>query len=226
MHMRQFYYRCVGFGTRFESAAGLSPGFERSRAHPGHLHDNELAADVGSECVFDPDGLRVLDHHFRSSDAGPSASALVLQYAGQVRAWGESLGENPVWLITHQTPDFDAYCSLYLARKILEGEITPVPVPECWDWFNPAPALWPSSQRWVMLLAAYASAVDHCKTFRCPAEKRIHAVLYAALKRGRELGPGAVSFFEAVRETIEQRGLNPLFDSLFDQRSEFGPELD
>jgi hypothetical protein len=129
-------------------------------------------------------------------------------------------------LITHQAPDFDAYCSLYLARKILEGEITPVPIPERWDWFNPAQTLGPSSQRWPMLLAAYASAVDHGKPLRCQAEKRIHAVLYAALRRGRELGPGAVSFFDAVREVIEHRGLNPLFDSLFDQRSEFGPELD
>jgi hypothetical protein len=40
------------------------------------------------------------------------------------------------------------------------------------------------------------------------------------------LGPGAVRFFDAVREVIEQRGLNPLFESLFDQRSEFEPELD
>jgi hypothetical protein len=129
-------------------------------------------------------------------------------------------------LITHQAPDFDAYCTLYLARKILEGRDHAGSIPERWDWFNPPPTLGPSSQRWPMLLAAYASAVDHCKPLRWQADKRIHAVLYAALRRGRQLGPGAVSFFDAVREVIEHRGLNPLFDSLFDQRSEFGPELD
>jgi hypothetical protein len=226
MHGLEFYYRRVGFGTGFKSVVGTAPGSEQNRAHPEQLYSNELVADVGSTCVFDSSDLRVLDHHFRSENLVPSASALVLQYANQIRSWGESLNVPAVWLVTHESPDFDAFCSLYLARKVLEREITPPQIPKGWDWFNPEPSLLPAEHRWPMLLGAYATAVDYCKPLRCPADRRIHAVLYAALYRGRQLGAGVLTFFDAVRDAIENRGLNPMFDLLFDERSEFAPELE
>jgi len=248
--MFKFKYREVGFGTRFN----LVSGFRNSRESPGSLFENELVADVGGACLGWSDCTRpILDHHFYRGDGAqyPSAAAAILHQASGIiahfRSLQDRLGENAeVWLVTHSAPDFDAYCSLFLARALLSGEIPTAGWDELgvhpggWmefpeskakiDWYEPRVAYLRENQRehrWPILLAAYASAVDNCKPIRCSRASALHAVLYAAKERQRPLEDGALRFFVAARDAIRgQRQLNPLTDALFDNDSEFAPELE
>ena len=248
--MFSFKYRLVGFGTRFNPVSG----FRNNRESPGSLFENELVADVGGTCLGLPDCTRpILDHHFHREDKAqyPSAAAAVLHQARWITAYFQSLqdrlGENgEVWLVTHAGPDFDAYCSLFLARALLSGEIPTAGWeelkvhPEGWmefpeskakiDWYEPRVANLREDQkehRWPILLAAYASAVDNCKPIRCSRASALHSVLYAAQARQRPLEDGAMRFFLAARNAIRgPRQLNPLTDSLFDKDSEFASELE
>jgi hypothetical protein len=96
------------------------------------------------------------------------------------------------------------------------------------NWYRPTHSALTESDpaRWAMLLAAYAACVDNCKHIPAPRATRLHSVLYAAIERGRSVEPdGLKSFFDQARVAISERGLNPLFDSLFDNTSQFAPEL-
>ncbi len=112
---KSFKYRFVRFGTHFVSAPGVrdNPGDE-----PAALHENELAVDVGNVCWgLDDETLSVLDHHFRRTDGQfPSAAAAVLHNAKRIheRFAGR---DGEIWLVSHQKPDFDAFCAMYLARR-------------------------------------------------------------------------------------------------------------
>ena len=244
-----FRYRCVPYGTGFKPVPGLRTG----PGDPGLLFENELAADVGGVCLgWQGCGRPILDHHFHRAGQYPSAAAAVLHQAHRIAAYFRPFlaGADAVpaiWLATHADPDFDALCSLFLARALLAGEIQAqgwdrlglhpegwedVAVPEGrepWkiDWFEPFVAHLPPEQRWPILLAAYASRVDNSKPLSCLRQSALHAVLYAAKVRQRPLPDGAEAFFQAARELMAgPRALNPLTDALFDAASPYAPELE
>ena len=116
--MPQFHYRQVGFGTRFE----LASGFRNNDEYPASLFENELVADVGGLCLGWKECARpILDHHFlREDDAQYPAPP----QPSSTRPTGLTLisrnfrlplgGTKKIWLVTHENPDFDAYCSLFL----------------------------------------------------------------------------------------------------------------
>lgn len=240
----QFRYRFVPFGTRFVSAAGLRR--ENGDRCPAHeLFENELAADVGGVCWGDAgEPLAVLDHHFyRDAGQFPAAAAAVLHHATRIRDKFAGQYET-VWLVTHRNPDFDAFASLYLARCLLAGNLPAegwVELglrPDGWhaarneiDWFRPQTANVPPDRRWAVLVAAEASRVDKCRPPQCPAQSTLHAVLYAALQRGRDYASetsGACEFFDEVRHWLsrpEGPRLDPFFDSVLQQSALFAPEL-
>ncbi len=246
--MPQFHYRQVGFGTRFE----LASGFRNNGENPASLFENELVADVGGLCLgWKECALPIFDHHFfREDDAQyPSAAAAILHQAHWINAYFEKLqarlgGTKEIWLVTHENRDFDAYCSLFLARAVLNGEIPASDWdelglhPEGWkefadksgrkiNWYEPCVVQLPPERRWPILLAAYASRVDNCKPITCPRKYALHAVLYAAKARQRPLEEGALWFFQATRDQIVgSKRLNPLTDALFDTNSDFKPELE
>jgi hypothetical protein len=202
-----FKYRYVGFGTNFEFAAGLR--FDRE-TNPRSLHANEIALDVGNVCWgYNGEPLAVIDHHFERPGQFSSASAAVLHNSELI---GEKFGtgqDGLIWLVTHVQPDFDAFCSMYLARAVIERNFG-------------------AGSRWPTLLADYASHVDSGRRIVCPKHRALHSVLYAALLRGRAYlseTSGATEFFEHAKEAIEKKGLNPLFDSIFEGSDCFRPEL-
>ncbi len=236
-------YRYVGYGTYFHEARG------RSRIEgtfdPATLHDNELAVDVGGAC-WGHDGVDrpVLDHHFfRQAGQFPSAAAAVLHNAEKVAALGQK-AEGDFWFVTHRDPDFDAFCAMYLARRLMDGA---VPAdgwpdfglrPEGWlggagevDWFGPKTDGWPSERRWPVLLASYAAFVDNCRRLKCPGNRSLHSVLYAAVHRrggGYGAADGACGFFDEVARLLADAGpgaLDPLADSVLEGSAEFAPEL-
>jgi len=230
---KRFLYSYKPFGTPFSSECPLEYG--------------ELATDVGGRCLaYDGEQSLAIDHHFHRPNNFPSASAAVLHLAPIILDRLKTCEQ--VKLITHQNPDFDAFCSLYLVRRILEGAI---PVdgwkeygvhPDSWDkvilpgkdakpserkidWFAHNLKFFPPERRMPVLLAVYASMVDQCKSLHCDRRTALHSILYAGAARGRDWeSDGGYSFFRAVEERIQQ-GLNPLFDSLFDDRTEYAPEL-
>ena len=96
------------------------------------------------------------------------------------------------------------------------------------DWFDPNLHPLPATQRWALLLAGYASIVDNCRHLPCPRQRALHSVLYAALKRGRDYlnqTSGAREFFDQVKTSLQQKQLNPKFDSVLESSSLFAPEL-
>lgn len=241
------HLRFVPFGTRFTTSADPRTG-------PGHppstvLCANEIVVDVGGVCHGYEDETRLIfDHHFaRGEDNFPSASAAVLHHAADIA--DRLAGQPEIWIVTHVNPDFDALCAAYLAGAIFRLEtggralLAPDSLaehclsPAGWrdgikpdgsvvrrlNWFQPQvrrdhPA------RWAILLAAYASCVDQGKRLHPPRTGRLHSVLYAAMWRGRPLEDGLRGVFDAARTAMNDRGLSPLFDPLFDADPDFAPE--
>lgn len=244
----EFRYRYVDFGMVFSARTGERPDGDRN--DPNVLFDNELAVDVGGICWgHSGEPLQVIDHHFYRQGQLPSASAAVLHKAQLIRDRFGSR-DSVIFLVSHTQPDFDAFCSMYLARWIIEAGDGPQGWeafglhPEGWfdtvrpgpngrtfqkiDWFNPDLTCVPKGLHWQILLASYASHLDHSRRISCPKNRALHSILYAAIKRGRSYlnnVSGATEFFDEVRETLEKRGLSPLFDSILEESSRFQPEL-
>ena len=243
-----FHYRFVDYGTSFHKAEGLR---EDAGGDPTALHSNELATDVGAVCIgYHGEDRTVVDHHFfRERGQFPSASAAVLHNAKALRKRFANHSGN-FWLVTHRLPDFDAYCSLYLARWLLVEPQVADDYVQKWenagvklleggwfggrdeiDWFKPDVSSLPSEIRWPILLAAYAACVDNSKRITCPRDRTLHSILYAAEVRCRDLqSDGAISFFNAVRTALtgaerDTPARNPLFDSVLEGNKEFEPEL-
>ena len=240
----RFRYRYVGFGTGFSAAAAPRIVTRADERDQGFLCENELAVDVGGVCwghggVDQP----VIDHHFHRADGGqfPSAAAAVLHLAPRiVDRFGGMDGD--LCLVTHREPDFDAFCAMYLARCLFEGNIPSAGwdhyglKPHGWsqgkdeiDWFQPRLNGLPPKYRWPVLLAAYAACVDNGRQLACPRSRSLHSILYAAIVRGRDYlneDSGALEFFQEVTRNIEDpaRGLNPLIDSVLERSETFAPE--
>jgi len=237
-----FRYRYVDFATVFTGAPGIR-GAENGTESPGTLYANELVTDVGGTCWDRNEPLSIIDHHFTRDNQFPSASAAVLHKAGLIREKFSTQQNEVIWLVTHKQPNFDAFCSLYLARWIVEEPDAPVdwepyglhhdgwldcPSHSKIHWFDPDIDAVPAWQRWALLLASYASVVDNARRLACPRQRALHSVLYAALKRGRDYlndTSGAREFFAEVRASLEQKQLNPMFDSVLEGSSQFAPEL-
>jgi hypothetical protein len=244
-----FKYRYVGFGTRFNSAEGLRSLGDAAR-EPGLLHANEIAVDVGggnwSGAASDP---AVIDHHTYREDQFPSAAAGVLHHGEMIRRRFSGTDWPVVWLVTHREADFDSLAAMYLCRWLIldpkadcDWEQAGLD-PQGWrdvvdparpnslirrfDWFKPDLARFPEGVRWAVLLASYASHVDHARRIFCPRAQALHSVLYAGLVRGRDYrneDGGALELFDEARRAFES-GLNPLFDPIFGEGTKFGPEL-
>ena len=120
----QFRYRFVNFGTSFSVARG-NRASQAGQERPAFLYENELAVDVGGiTWGYGDEQQSVLDHHSVRPNQFPSASAAVLH---NVRRIHEKFGKSDsdvIWLVTHRQPDFDAFCSTYLARSILCDQST------------------------------------------------------------------------------------------------------
>jgi hypothetical protein len=236
-----FRYRYVDFGTVFVGDP-RSRETDDSAESPGTLFANELATDVGGTCWGANEPLPVIDHHFPHDGQFPCATAAVLHKAPLIRQrFGNRSGA--LWLVTHHEPDFDALCSMYLARWIVEDPTAGTNCedaglhPEGWvdlparqriNWISPDLSAVPPEHRWAFLLASYASVLETRHRVSCPRERALRSILYAALKRGRDYlnaTSGATEFFDEVRLVIQQQQLNPVFDSVLEGSATFGPEL-
>lgn len=237
-----FRYRFVDFGTAFTTGEGTR-GEKQGSESPCTLFANELVTDVGGSCFSGDDQPAILDHHFRRDAQFPAASAAVLHKAKLVRSrFGKQDGV--FWLVTHKQPDFDAFCSMYLARWILEDPNAIVDWQECglhpdgWadfterrkiNWFAPDLHKVGAERRWPLLMASYASIVDNGQHFPCPRSRALHSILYAALARGRDYlseTSGATELFDEIKTAIRDRKRNPIFDSVLEGSREFAPELE
>ena len=234
-----FRYRYVDFGTSF-TGDPRECGLDASGDSPETLSANAMAVDVGGTCWDSNEPLAIIDHHFPRESQFPSASAAVLHKANQIR---ERFARRAVvWLVTHKEPDFDAFCSMYLARWIIETPELPDLQqyglhPNGWldlehrqkiYWFNPDLAAVPAEHRWAFLLAGYSSALESRRHIACPPQRALRSILYAAIKRGRSYlseASGATEFFDAVKTVLQQHQLNPVFDSVLEQSTLFAPEL-
>ncbi len=234
-----FRYRYVDFGTSF-TGDPRERGSESSTDSPGTLFANALAVDVGGTCWGVNEPLSIIDHHFHRESQFPSATAAVLHKASQIRE--RFANRDVVWLVTHKEPDFDAFCSMHLARWIIETPNLPdwrqyglhpdgwldLPPRQKIYWFNPDLAAVPAEHRWAFLLASYASALETRRHIACPPRRALRSILYAALKRGRDYlseTSGAAEFFNEVKSVLQQHQLNPVFDSVLEQSALFAPEL-
>jgi hypothetical protein len=234
-----FRYRYVDFSTVFTGDPQLR-GAESGADAPGTLFANEIALDVGRTCWGLAEPLAIIDHHFAQDGQFPSTTAAVLHKSGLIHQKFTTQAEGIVWLVTHKEPDFDAFCSMYLARWIIERDAAmnwePYGLhPDGWldlngqrriDWFDPDLGVVPAEHRWALLLAGYASRLNNNRPILCPRPRAIHSVLYAALKRGRDyLANGAQEFFAEVQTRLRQGQLNPVFDSVLQDSTQFAPEL-
>jgi hypothetical protein len=236
-----FRYRFVDFGAAFTAAEGIRAEKQGSDS-PYSLFANELVTDVGGSCFSGNDQLPILDHHFRRDAQFPAASAAVLHKAKLIRDRFANL-DGVFWLVTHKQPDFDAFCSMYLARWILEDPTAIVDWQDCglhpdgWadsterrkiKWFAPDLHEVSAERRWPLLMASYASIVDNGQHFPCPRSRGFHSILYAALARGRDYlseTSGATELFDEIKAAINDRKRNPIFDSVLEGSREFAPEL-
>jgi hypothetical protein len=239
-----FRYRFIDFATVFTGDSRLR-GVNSAAESPGTLFSNELATDVGGTCFGTNEPLAVIDHHFSCEGQFPSASAAVLHKAQLIRDRFAQPEFDVLWLVTHRQPDFDAFCSMYLARWIIENSHAPIDWasyglhPEGWlnppdgptkkiDWLNPDLSHVPPEHRWPLLLASFASLLDSRRRISCPRQRALHSILDAALKRGRDYlsdTSGATEFFDEARASILQEHLNPIFDSVLEGSALFAPEL-
>lgn len=220
----QIRYRYVAYGTRFVPSEGARTGLEQAAEL---LFENEAAADVGG--VFWKDGRPVIDHHFAKEGQFPSGCAAVLNSAEQVYGWWENCrGQfGDVWLVTHINPDFDAFASLYLIRSLGEWAGFELGKRRTMDWFSMPRGAADPEVRWRLALAVTASLSDSCRRFGCHKTQSSPAVLYAALRRGRELNSsGAEILFRHFRDAVAVQGMNPVTDAIFEHAAEFAPEVE
>lgn len=239
--VRDFRYRYVDFGTSF-TGDPQSRAASGAAESPGTLFANELATDSGGTCWGVNEPLAVIDHHFLRDAQFPCAAAAVLHKAPLIRErFSQSSGV--VWLVTHHEPDFDAFCSMYLARWIIEDPSATASWeaaglhPDGWldlptrrkiNWLSPDLSAVPPEHRWAFLLASYASVLETRHRVSCPPKRALRSILYAALKRGRDylnVTSGASEFFDEVRAVLQQQRLNPVFDSVLESSTLFAPEL-
>ncbi len=236
-----FRYRYVDIGTVFTGDPRARDA-ERGDDAPATLFVNELACDVGGTCWGENEPLAIVDHHLAAKDQFPSASAAVLHKAHLI-CGRFAQRDDVVWLVTHKQPDFDAFCSMYLARGIVESGDTAVDWrryglhPDGWfdlpdrsrfDWLHPDWNAVPREHRWALLLASYASMIEQRRHISCPRQRTLRSVLYAALQRGRDylsITSGTTEFFDAVKSALQLKQLNPVFDSVLEDNAEFAPEL-
>ncbi|HKD84685.1 MAG TPA: hypothetical protein VKB58_08050 [Terriglobales bacterium] len=234
-------YRYVDFGTVF-TGDPRTRSVDAASESPGTLFANELAVDVGGTCWGPNEPLVVLDHR-ASATQFPSATAAVLHKANRIRERFTQSTFEVIWLVTHQEPDFDAFCSMYLARWIIESPDAALDWqsyglnPDGWldladkpkiDWFHLDLNRVPKEHRWPMLLAAYASYLDGRRPISCPRQRALHSILWAAMKCGRDYlneSSGATEFFDEVRSCLLADELNPIFDSVLEGSTRFAPEL-
>ncbi len=237
-----FRYRFVDFGAAFTGAEGIRSEKQGSDS-PYRLFANELVTDVGGICFSGDGQLAILDHHFRRDAQFPAASAAVLHKAKLIRN-RFARQDGVFWLVTHKQPDFDAFCSMYLARWILEDPTAIVDWQDCglhpdgWEdfneqrkikWFAPDLHGVSAERRWPLLMASYASIVDNGQHFPCPRSRALHSILYAALARGRDYlceTSGATELFDEIKVAIRDHKRNPIFDSVLEDSREFAPELE
>jgi len=239
-----FRYRYVDFGIVFTGDHRVRDAGAAANS-PATLFANELATGVGGTCWGSNQPLPIINHHFSGDGQFPSASAAVLHKAQLIRDRFAQQESDLLWLVTHKSPDFDAFCSMYLARWIIEppGAIVDWQAyglhPDGWldppykpirriDWFNPDLSRVPSEHRWPLLLASFASALDSRRRVSCPRQRGLNSILWAALKRGRDYlseTSGATEFFDQVRASLLQNNLNPIFDSVLGGSAVFAPEL-
>ena len=235
-----FRYRYVDLGTVFTGHSGRRDA-ESGADSPATLFSNELACDVGGTCWGPNEPLAVIDHQLRHESRFPCACAAVLHKAGMIRERFADL--DLVWLVTHRQPDFDAMCSMYLARWAMEAPAAAVDWqqyglhPEGWhdaaekakiDWFDPNLTHVAAEHRWACLLASYAARLEMRRPIACPRARDLRSVLYAALKRGRDYlnqTSGATEFFDELSQGLQHRQLNPTFDSVLEGSAQFAPEL-
>jgi hypothetical protein len=245
----RFRYRYVRFGEVFSTATGVRPD---ANSRPEILYGNELAVDVGGVCWgVGGEARSVLDHHYEAAEF-PSAAAAVLHQSGKIWSRFSPLLESgdEIWLVSHNQPDFDAFCAMYLARRILEAGDPGNQIPhDGWDkigvfsdrwetlrsreridWFGPYPAkaISERDRLWPVQLAAYASCVDNGKQISCARQRALHSVLYAAMMRGRDYEnetSGAAEFFREAENQISENRLNPRFDSVLENSQEFTSEF-
>jgi len=224
-----FRYRYVDIGTVFtgDSRRRDTQAVDDS---PSTLFSNELACDVGGTSWGENQPLAIIDRHSSQRTQSPSASVAVLQKSMLIREKFARVAD-VVWLVTHREPDFDAFCSMYLARWMIENnasvtEGASYEQPD--EWLNPDLSRIPAEHHWGLLLASYASMLDMRRHIPCPREKQLNSIFYAAIKRGRNfLSPtsGATELFDEIRISIVKKQLNPVFDSVLEANAEFGPEL-
>ncbi len=135
-----FKYRYVPFGTNFLAHAGTRID---GQAEEAWLFENELVVDVGGvSWGYANEERSILDHHFfRTEGQYPSAAAAVLHQAHRICERFQHLrdSETHFWLVTHKSPDFDAFCSMYLAAGSFERQCS------CRRLARP----WPASRRLV-----------------------------------------------------------------------------
>ena len=187
------------------------------------LFENEIAADVGGACP-DADGsatIAVFDHHFpeaaRYASAcevvrEPGSVDLIIERARAARAAGQ-----PLVLVTHREPDFDALASLYLIARIAQGEDKAV-----------------GSDYVAAGITALASAFDQCRSLPVPRARSPKTVLYTLLYwertgggrvSGRQiLETGARAFFDHLAARILD-GDDPAVIDVFSEVDEFTETL-
>ena len=225
-----FRYRYVDFGTVFtgDSRRRDAQAVDDS---PSTLFSNELACDVGGTCWGANEPLSIIDYRPSQRTQFPSASVAVLQKSKLIREKFAQI-DDVVWLLTHREPDFDAFCSMYLARWIIENDASSFDwaslrtQPD--DWLDPDLGAIPAEHRWALLVASYASLLEMRRHIPCPRERQLNSVLHAAMKRGRDFlnaTSGATELFDQIRLSIAKNQLNPIFDSVLEGNAEFTPEL-
>jgi hypothetical protein len=102
--------------------------FVTPQTHPlfRRFASNEIVVDVGGSCfgwhepgATAPEKSLIFDHHFTRPNNYPSASAAVLHHAADIVEHLDAYNE--IWIVTHQEPDFDALCAVYLVKSLLGG---------------------------------------------------------------------------------------------------------
>ncbi len=209
----EIHHRFVSVGHLFTAEKGDRCD---SKAAEHLLFENEIATDVGSVCFGVKGEKRMIFDHHEKEIPYPCASVAVAENAGAIREWAQGRS-GAIWIVTHAPPDFDALCSAFLVRCLIDGSLgnlDQLSLPEGQDWF--APSVAPDSEHgWAILMASYAAHLDQGRKIPVRREHSLHSVCYAALARGRDFRENGLSaFFEVVRERIKQ-GENPFFDGLF-----------